>query len=55
MKVKALKLFRDKDKNVPRNPGDVFDVTEKRFKELNSTKFGTLVEEIQIKKPIKSR
>lgn len=50
MKVKILKTFNDlKDKKI-RHKGEVFEVTKKRFEEINSTKHGILVEEIKEKK-----
>lgn len=46
MKVRALMLFRDKKEGVVRKQGDTFNVTKGRFKEINSTKHGLLVEEV---------
>jgi len=49
MKVKTLKTFRDlKDKKI-RRKGEIFEVTKKRFEEINSTKHGALVEEVKQK------
>lgn len=36
MKVVALQSFFDMKERVDRNPGDEFEVTEARFKEINS-------------------
>lgn len=48
MKVKALKLFRDKGNGLKtREINDVFEVSPKRFKEINSTHHGIMVEEIK--------
>jgi hypothetical protein len=46
MTVKALKSFFDKKEGVTRNMGDTFTVSSERYKELNSTQFGILVEEV---------
>jgi len=49
MKVKTLKTFKDlKDKKI-RRKGEVFEVTKKRFEEINSTKHGAIVKEIKTK------
>lgn len=50
MKVKAVKKFKDLKENKVRETGDVFEVNKKRFKEINSTKHGKLVEEVEEKK-----
>lgn len=47
MKVKALKNFKDLKGKVIRKKGDIFEVTKKRFGEINSTSFGTLVEKVE--------
>lgn len=47
MKVKALKKFKDVKERKLRKKGEVFSVTEKRFKEINSSSFGILVEEVK--------
>lgn len=47
MKVKVTKRFIDKKEGKTREAGDVFDITKKRFEEINSTSFGFLVEEIK--------
>lgn len=39
--------FRNKYSKKIHTEGDVLDITEKRFEEINSTKHGTLVEEIK--------
>ena len=46
MTVKAIKSFFDKQDGVTRNLGDTFAVSSERYKELNSTKFGVLVEAV---------
>lgn len=46
MVVKAVKVFHDKKEGVTRNVGDTFTVSEERYKELNSTQFGVLVEKV---------
>lgn len=50
MKVKALVTFNDKKANKERKKGSVFNVTQERFKEINSTVHGKLVEEIKEEK-----
>jgi len=47
MKVKALRKFRDLKAGVMREKGAVFEVTEKRYRELNSTMHGALVEPVE--------
>ena len=47
MKVKALRKFRDLKAGVMREKGAVFEVTEKRFREINSTIHGALVELVE--------
>lgn len=49
MKARALAPFDDLKEGVPRAKGDVFEVTEERFEEINSTTFGTLVETVEEK------
>lgn len=46
MVVKAVKVFHDKKEGVTRNMGDTFTISEERYKELNSTQFGALVEKV---------
>lgn len=50
MKVKALKNFKDLKGKAIRKKGDIFEVTKKRYEEINSTSSGTLVEKIENKK-----
>jgi hypothetical protein len=47
MKVQALEQFNDMIEKVMRRKGDIFNVTEKRFEEINSTSFGILIEAIK--------
>jgi hypothetical protein len=47
LKVKAIKQFIDLKENVRRKPGEEFEVTQARFKEINSTKHGVLVEKVE--------
>lgn len=50
MKVKTLVEFKDlKDKKL-RKVGEEFIVNKDRFEEINSTKYGKLVEEIKEEK-----
>lgn len=52
MKAKALKKYTDLKEGKVRSIGDVFEVTEKRFKEINSNTFGPLVIEVEDKKEL---
>lgn len=47
MKVKVLKRFRNKYSKNIHEANEIIDVSEKRYKEINSTKHGNLVEEIR--------
>lgn len=47
MNVKVLKTFKDQKGKAIRKIGETFEVTEKRFKEINTTTHGILVEEIK--------
>ena len=47
MKVKVLKKFNDLKERKVRNIGDVFEVTENRFKKINANLFGPLVIEVE--------
>lgn len=54
MKVRVLRDFIDlKNNKKRRKVGEIFDVTNERFKELNSTSFGVLVEEVEETKEAK--
>lgn len=46
MKARVLKPFVDKKDGVARKPGDTFILSKERYKEINSTKFGVLVEAV---------
>lgn len=50
MKVKAITNFTDLKENVERKENDEFVVSKERFKEINSTKHGKLVEEVKEEK-----
>lgn len=47
MKVKALKRFHDKKEKQTREIGNIFEVSKKRFEEINSAGHGVLVEELK--------
>lgn len=47
MKVKTLVRFKDIKEKVTRVKDEEFVVTKERFKEINSTKHGELVEEVK--------
>lgn len=46
MKVKVLRKFKNKYSKNIHEVGEILDISEKRFKEINSTKHGVLVEKI---------
>lgn len=46
MKARVVVRFSDKKEQKMREIGEEFEVTKKRFKEINSTKHGVLVEEV---------
>lgn len=47
MKVKAKSPFYDKLERVDRAFGEVFECSEGRFAEINSTEFGVLAEALE--------
>ena len=47
MRAKALTLFKDLKEGVVRKKGDAFNVSEERFREINSTRYGKLIEEAE--------
>lgn len=48
MRVKVVREFIDlKNNKKRRKVGEIFDVTNERFKELNNTSFGKVVEEVK--------
>ena len=57
MKAKVKKPFIDKKEGVTRNVGDIFSLSKKRYEEINSTKFGKLVDEVaeETNQPKKSK
>ncbi len=46
MKARVLKPFIDKKEGVTRKPGDTFTLSKERYEEINSTKFGVLVDAV---------
>ena len=55
MEVLVVKPFKDRKEGVTRNQGDTFTLSKERYKEINSTKFGVLVEAVaEGTKPTKS-
>ncbi|WP_300760273.1 hypothetical protein [Janthinobacterium sp.] len=50
MKAKAMRLFIDKYTDAQHEEGTEIEVTKERFKEINSTEYGKLLEEIKTKK-----
>jgi len=51
MKAKVLKPFIDMKEGITRSPGDTFSLSEERFAEINSTRFGCFVEAVE--EPVK--
>lgn len=49
MKVKVVNRFINKYSKKIHEVGEILDISEKRFEEINSTSFGVLVEEIKEK------
>lgn len=47
MKVRAVTLFKDLKEGVVRKKGDTFIISKERFKEINSTQHGKLVDEVE--------
>ena len=47
MKAIVLRTFKDLKGKAIRKKGDIFEVTKKRFGEINSTEHGVLVKEIK--------
>lgn len=47
IKVKTVSPFNDREENVERVKGSVFNVTQERFNEINSTVHGKLIEMIE--------
>lgn len=52
MKIKVIKNFKDLQEDVIRNTGDIFEVTDSRYKEINS-KLPGYVQEVKEEKPKK--
>lgn len=50
MKVIAIRTFKDLKGKTVRKKDGVFEVTKKRFEEINSTKHGILAKEIKEEK-----
>lgn len=47
MKARVIVPIFDGTAGCPRKPGDVFEVSEERFAEMNSTAAGTVVEAVE--------
>ena len=47
MKAKAIRKFIDLKADKTREVGQIFEVTKKRYEEINSTSHGILIEEIK--------
>lgn len=53
MKVKVIKIYKDKYDRTLHNPGDELIMSKERFEEINSTARGIFVEEVENKKKTK--
>ena len=53
MKVKVVKLYRDKYTRAIHKPDDELEISKERFEEINSTARGVFVEEIKSKQRTK--
>lgn len=47
IKVKTIAPFTDREENVERKMGSVFNVTQERFNEINGTVHGKLIEMVE--------
>lgn len=47
MKARVLRTFNDVKGKKIRKKGEIFEVTKKRYEEINSTSYGVLIEEIK--------
>ena len=47
MMVRSLRRFRDLESGMLREAGEVFEVTDGRYKALNASKYGVLVESVE--------
>jgi hypothetical protein len=50
MKVRVINEYRDKYTKALHNPGEMLEMANERYKEINSTSHGTFVKEIVEKK-----
>lgn len=50
MKAKIIRTFIDRYADVQYEANEEIEVTKERFKEINSTEYGQLLEEIKTKK-----
>lgn len=55
MRARATKPFFDIKEKADRAAGDVFECSEERFAEINSTAHGTLCEAVEEPKPARRR
>ena len=46
MKAKVIRPFKEKGKGIRHEAGDVIDVSQKRFDEINSTERGSYVAKV---------
>ena len=51
MKAKVVTPFQDKEANILRKRGEVFECSDARFSAINSTEYGILVEAVEEEKP----
>ena len=55
MTAECIVSFRDIEAGKLREAGERFEVTPERFKAINSTKYGTLVKEVEKKRTRKAK
>ena len=55
MTAECIVSFKDIETGRLREAGERFEVTPERFKALNSTKYGTLVKEVESKRTRKAK
>lgn len=48
MRVKCIRTFKDFDAGRVRDSGEEFEVSPDRFKAINGTKYGVLVEALEV-------
>lgn len=55
MKVKVIKIYRDKHSRTLHKPGEELTISKERYEEINSTARGIFVEEIKTQRQPKEK